>query len=83
MGRAGSLLKKGTGSELMPDYATEKRSRRGACALFQQVPRRTSDPIRGVLDRRTTYRIIAANVAHCLRELTDDEIRIVEEATAR
>jgi hypothetical protein len=30
-----SLLKKGTGSELMADYASAKRSRRGACPLFQ------------------------------------------------
>jgi hypothetical protein len=29
------LLKKGTGSELMADHATEKRPRRGACTLFQ------------------------------------------------
>ncbi len=27
-------MKKGTGSELMADHATEKRSRRGACPLF-------------------------------------------------
>jgi hypothetical protein len=35
---ARSLLKKGTGSEFMADYDTEKRPRRGACTLFQQAP---------------------------------------------
>jgi cellulose synthase/poly-beta-1,6-N-acetylglucosamine synthase-like glycosyltransferase len=33
-----SLLKKGTGSGLMADHATEKRPQRGACPLFQQAP---------------------------------------------
>ncbi|MHC4697430.1 MAG: tetratricopeptide repeat protein [Planctomycetota bacterium] len=37
MDRSG-LLKKGTGSELMPDHATEKCPRRGACTLYQQAP---------------------------------------------
>ena len=30
-------MKKGTGSELMAEHATEKRPRRGACTLFQHV----------------------------------------------
>ncbi len=33
------VLRKGTGSELMPEYATEKRSRRGAYTLFQEAPK--------------------------------------------
>jgi hypothetical protein len=44
-----SLLKKGTGSELMLDHAIEKRPRRGACTLFQQAPNgRASDHRLGV-----------------------------------
>ncbi|MHC4698207.1 MAG: hypothetical protein ACYTFA_15850 [Planctomycetota bacterium] len=36
-----SLLKKGAGSELTADHATEKPPRRGACTLFQQARKGT------------------------------------------
>jgi outer membrane protein assembly factor BamB len=38
LGISTSVLKKGTGSELIGDSATEKRLRGGACPLFQQAP---------------------------------------------